>query len=91
MRLRLLFLFLLWCLDLATIFQNNAVTKSLDNEIEERIFELVKSTGSITRKMLENALGLKQTKAGLLLKQMESKDLLKKAGSGKNTRYYKIN
>ena len=72
------------------IFQKNVITKSMDNEIENRILELVTLNGSITRKILEVELGLKQTKAGLLLKQMESKDLLQKVGIGKNTRYYKL-
>ena len=62
----------------------------LDNELENYILEFVTLNKSITRKIVEEKFSLKQTKAGLILKQMEDKQLLRKIGMGKNTRYYKI-
>jgi ATP-dependent DNA helicase RecG len=64
-------------------------TKSFNDEIENKILLLIESNVYLTRKTLEKELGLKQTKAGLLLKQMEEKGFIKRMGAGKNTRYYK--
>jgi ATP-dependent DNA helicase RecG len=67
---------------------NQAFPIGLDEELENRIINLITLNGSITRKELENKLGLKQTKTGILLRQMEAKRLITRTGAGKNTRYF---
>lgn len=66
-----------------------ALTNRLDDELENGILELITLTGCITRKEIEDKLGLKQTKAGLILRQMEAESLITRTGSGKNTRYFR--
>lgn len=70
--------------------QDNISSISIDDELENSILKFMISNGSITRKIIEDKFGVKQTKAGLILKKMETKNYIKKVGSGKNTRYYKI-
>lgn len=47
----------------------------------------IQSRASVTRKIVQEALGLKQTSAGILLKNLESRGLIEKTGSGKATVY----
>lgn len=42
---------------------------------------------TVTRKELQEVLGIKQTKCGLLLKELQDKGLIVQAGAGKATRY----
>jgi ATP-dependent DNA helicase RecG len=65
----------------------NTPFSSPDEEAEQGILALIGSAGSITRRKVEETLSLKQTKAGTILRQMETKGLIMRKGAGKNTRY----
>ena len=54
---------------------------------ERRLMLLLQERGSITRQDAETHLGISQTSAGRLIKQMIEKGLLSKEGKGKATRY----
>jgi ATP-dependent DNA helicase RecG len=62
--------------------------RSFDRDLEDRILNLAAVKGFLTRKMIEAELGLKQTKAGMMLKRLEAKGLLGKTGAGRSTRFY---
>ena len=49
--------------------------------------EHLRQHGSITRREVEKLLGIGQTAAGKILKEMVNKKLVKPAGAGRNRRY----
>lgn len=63
------------------------VTARID-ENEQKVIELAKAQGSITRKEVEKLLNLSQTTSGRLLKRMLENGLIVQKGKGKNTQYY---
>jgi ATP-dependent DNA helicase RecG len=57
------------------------------SENEKRILELLNNSYCITRKDIENLLGISQTAAGRLLKKLVQSGTLSVSESGKNTKY----
>jgi len=57
------------------------------NNIEEKVLELAKRNGTITRKDIEQFTELKQTAAGRLLRNMVKENLLVQKGQGRSTEY----
>ncbi len=57
------------------------------NNIEEKVLELAKRNGTITRKDIEQFTELKQTAAGRLLRNMVKGNLLVQKGQGRSTEY----
>ena len=70
-----------------TNFHNAANAKPELSDREKRVMALIKSKGSITRKDVEQALGISQATAIILLRELTEKNLLKKIGQGKNLKY----
>ena len=56
---------------------------------EERVLALVAKQGSVSRKEVQDHLGIAQATAILLLRYMLSRGMLKKSGAGRSQRYYK--
>lgn len=54
---------------------------------ESAILKLIPQTGTISRSEISSALGLSQSTAGRLIKQMLNNGLLVQVGKGRNTRY----
>lgn len=67
--------------------RNKSMRQDLLNDHEAMIMELVQKKGAIIRKNVQDLLGISQTMAVRLLKQLVNKNLLIVAGSGKNTKY----
>lgn len=70
----------------------NYETENQDPEVlgdssQERIKKMAREQGFVTRKNVETLLGIGQTTAGRLLKEMTGKGLLIQEGKGRNTRY----
>ena len=57
------------------------------NEQEQAITSLAERKKQIVRRDAEEALGVSQTMAGRVLRQLVQKGILKTMGGGKNTRY----
>lgn len=55
---------------------------------EKYVIQVLSTDQSITRKKVEDFLVVGQTKAGLILKNMEAKNIIYRRGKGKNTRYF---
>ncbi len=53
----------------------------------ETVAAYIYEHGTVSRKSVQEALGLKQTKCGLILKSLEEKGSIEKSGQGKNTYY----
>lgn len=66
--------------------ENNVTTRNDENE--QKVIELAKAQGSITRKEVEKLLNMSQTTSGRLLKKMHESGLIAQKGKGKNTQYY---
>lgn len=66
---------------------NEFVEKPFLSESERTVMVLFEGMDSIVRKDVEMALGVSQTMAGRVLKELVSKDKLRTVGQGKNTRY----
>lgn len=66
--------------------QVDTFTEQLSVE-EQKVLEALNISGQITRKEVETVIGTSQSSAVLLLKQMVEKNLIRKTGNGKNTRY----
>lgn len=56
----------------------------------ETILALFSRKESIIRKDIDEALGVSQSTASMLLRKMLEKGLLKKVGNGRNTEYRKM-
>ncbi len=54
----------------------------------QTVLLLAETHQAISRKDVQNSLGISQTSAGRLLKQMVNNGLLNQQGNGKNTKYY---
>ena len=66
----------------------HAITKSSSTlDADERVLSLVKEIGQTDRKSVENLLGITQTPAGQILKNLVTAGFLVKIGRGKNTKY----
>lgn len=68
--------------------------KQLSNEGDsqaEKVIQLVRKQGMVTRKEVEKLLGIGQTTSGRLLKKMMKNRQLIQEGRGKNTRYQLFN
>lgn len=57
------------------------------NDDEKNIIEFIKSKGSVTRPDIDRLLNISQSTSGRLLKRLCEKGLIKKLGSGKNSKY----
>lgn len=64
-----------------------APTSDTQSPEESAILKLVPQNGSISRSEISSALGLSQSTAGRLIKQMLNNGLLIQVGKGRNTRY----
>lgn len=66
---------------------SSAAEKSIPSPEEIKLVQTIRTKGSVSRKDVEVLLGIGQTSAGRLLKEMIQKGLLMTDGQGKNTRY----
>ncbi len=57
------------------------------NDDEKNIIEFIKSKGSVTRPDIDKLLNISQSTSGRMLKRLCEKGLIKKLGSGKNSKY----
>lgn len=73
--------------NLNTTAEKTDSLKNPDSSPEKKILELVREQGVVTRKTVEEALGISQTTCGRLLRRMVDDGLLVLEGKGKNTRY----
>ena len=62
--------------------------KSENNDQVEMVISLAKRQGDISRRDVQNELGISQTAAGRLLRQMLGDGYIIQKGAGKNTRYH---
>lgn len=58
-----------------------------EQQVNRAILDWVHEKGAITRKQLQERYGFKQTKSGIILKNLEESGKLVKKGTGKNTFY----
>lgn len=63
------------------------IEKPTNTNNEDKILSLLKERQFLTRKEIQLELGVSQSTAILLLNKMQEKNLIIKAGSGKNTKY----
>jgi len=70
------------------IFDDQSENNIENNDQAETVISLAKKQGDFSRKDLQSVLGISQTTAGRLLRQMLDKGLIIQKGSGKNTRYH---
>lgn len=62
-------------------------TEELENEKYNLILNLLTKNQTLSRKDIQDLLGLKQTTCVLFLNKMEKMKKIKRIGKGKNTRY----
>lgn len=60
---------------------------SKETVIENEVLQYIREHKTVSRKEVQQAFGLKQTKCGLVLKTLENQGFIKKYGSGRNTAY----
>lgn len=67
-----------------------AASKPLDTDVtsQERIIRFVREHGSINRKQAEQLLGVSQTAAGVIIREMVESGSLEKKGNSRNVRYF---
>jgi len=72
-------------------FKESNETKTENNSQDETVISLAKTQGDFSRKDVQKVLGISQTSAGRLLRQMlDSRQIIQK-GAGKNIRYHLAN
>lgn len=70
-------------------FRNGGATSAIKKESRSNtILELCRNKGFLTRADVESAIGVSQSTAILLLRELLDEELLLKKGKGKNLRYY---
>jgi ATP-dependent DNA helicase RecG len=65
-------------------FQSNI---SKETGIEDEVLQYIQEHKKVSRKEIQQAFGLKQTKCGLILKTLETQGFIKKYEAGRNTVY----
>jgi ATP-dependent DNA helicase RecG len=72
------------------ILPNLNKTRSVNaNEApEKRLMQYVRENGSVNRKQAEQLLGISQTAAGNILRQLAEQNELAREGNARNTRYF---
>lgn len=63
----------------------------LTSDREKLVYELLKKNGTLARKDIEEALNLKRSQSGDLLKSMKDKRIITMVGNGRSSRYSLVN